>query len=803
MFSSRKTAAPSSGGYSVGKSLRFRSSASAYLNRTPASASNRTTFTYSVWFKRGILGTDQDLLVAGSNTTGQQNFQFGFRSSTADVLQVVGTVSGSAADLQLFTTQVFRDPSAWYHAVVVIDTTQATAANRAKLYINGAQVTAFSSSTYPAQNYAAAINNNVAHTICRFANVSANFFDGYLAEVNFIDGQALTPSSFGAYDTNGVWQPINYSGSYGTNGFHLTFGNTTSTATLGNDSSGNSNNWTTNNISLTAGSTYDSMTDSPTVTSASVANYAVINPLGSASADTYSQGNLKWTKVNNTTNSIAIGSIAISSGKWYWEGTVAGAGGSNLVIGLGNTNTNFQNLDSNLGMTGSTTSYGYNGGVGPYKQNNNTQTSYGASYTTNDIIGVAFDADSGTLTFYKNNTSQGTAFTGITGTYYPACAGRFTGDSWYMNFGQQPFNYTPPTGFKALNTYNLPTPTIANGAQYMAATTYTGNGSTQSINNGNNTTIATTFQPDFVWIKSRSDALGHRLLNSITGVYNYLISNSTLAESTDTTSLTAFNSNGFSLGAAAANGFNTNGSTYVGWQWKANGSGVSNTNGSITSTVSANTTAGFSVVTYTGNGTAGATIGHGLGVAPSMVIIKSRSGVRNWQVYHISIGNTGAVFLNTTGATSTATTNWNNTSPTSSVVSLGTDGNVNANTETYVAYCFAAVAGYSAFGSYTGNASTDGTFVYTGFRPRWVMMKRTDAAGFDWNIVDTSRNLYNVTTARLWADLANAEDATDNVCDITSNGFKLRSTNTNTNASGGTYIYMAFAENPFNSSRAR
>jgi hypothetical protein len=370
---------------------------------------------------------------------------------------------------------------------------------------------------------------------------------------------------------------------------------------------------------------------------------------------------------------------------------------------------------------------------------------------------------------------------------------------WNLNFGQQPFTYTPPTGFVALNTYNLSTPTIPNGAVYFAATTYTGNGTSQSISNAVN---GTSFQPDFVWYKDRSVARDHGLFNVTSGATYVMSSNNTSAESAVAGTLTSFNSNGYSIGSTSnANG---NGETYVGWQWKANGTGVTNTSGSITSTVSANTTAGFSVVTYTGTG-ANATVGHGLGVAPSMVITKKRSSTSDWGVYHTSIGNTNYLLLDTTAASAASSTYWNNTTPTSSVFSIGTADAVNINTATYVAYVFAAVAGYSAFGSYTGNGSTDGPFVYTGFRPRFIMVKcsSNSTSSTVWTMWDTSRSPYNASVNELYANLNAVEGVDSSGIDILSNGFKPKRNSEYANLSGWTYIYLAFAENPFKYSLAR
>jgi hypothetical protein len=365
-----------------------------------------------------------------------------------------------------------------------------------------------------------------------------------------------------------------------------------------------------------------------------------------------------------------------------------------------------------------------------------------------------------------------------------------------INFGQRPFAYTPPTGFIALNTYNLPDSTIKKGNTVMDATLYTGTGASLSITN------AGAFKPDFVWMKGRSNVRNNNLYDSVRGTTKELSSNSTGAESTNSTGLTAFNSNGWTIGSDG--GINTSSETYVGWQWQAGqGTNTSNTSGSITSTVSVNTTAGFSVVTYTGTG-ANATVGHGLGVAPRMIIFKSRSAAQNWAVYHASIGATQYLRLNGTLAATTDSTFMNNTSPTSSVFSVGSSSDVNANTGTFVAYCWAEIAGFSKFGSYTGNASTDGPFIYTGFRPKFVMIKcSSSTTNSVWVIKDTSRNLYNTANANLYADQSLAEDTTSTVnIDLLSNGFKLRGTYPGINAAQ-TYIYMAFAENPFKNANAR
>ena len=784
MFSSAKSngvhgASPAT----LSKSLRFRSSASAYLNRTFGTPTNNLKYTLSLWVKRGTLGT-QNILFDGGDTTGNNNAYLQFNSS--DQLNLAQSLAGTA-NINLITTQIFRDPSAWYHIVLAVDTTQATSTDRVKIYINNVQITSFGTAVYPTLNLANQVN--VASRVHNIGKLDyyALYLDAYLTDVYFIDGQQLTPSSFGATNaTTGQWSPATYSGTYGTNGFHLTFANTTSTTTLGYDTSGNSNNWTTNNISLTAGSTYDSMNDVPTLTSATASNYATWNPLKTYNA-TFTSGNLNASVAATSTTGadVGLGTFGMSSGKWYWEVTCNSI--TAAMVGISDANAA---VTSSSVLTANGWAY-YSGGN---KYNNNSGPAYGASFTNGDIIGVALDMDTGTLGFYKNGTSQGTAYsTSLTGKTMIAMVGTGSGSvtqTYSANFGQQPFTYTPPSGYNALNTYNLPTPSIAQGNKYMDATLYTGNGSSQTITNSG------VFQPDFVWAKGRSGATSNILVNAVTGANQFLLTDSTQAEATSSALVSAFTSSGFSIGSSTS--INNSSSTYVAWQWKANGSGSSNTNGSITSTVSANTTSGFSVVTYTGTGTAG-TIGHGLGVAPSMIIVKSRSATGDWPVYHSSLGNGSYALLDTTAASAASSTIWNATSPTSSVFSVGINTVSNTVTVTYVAYCFAQISGFSAFGSYTGNGSATGPFIYTGFQPKYLLVKRTNLTS-DWYIWDSVRNTFNIVTNTLLADTAGAETSASSV-NILSNGFQCVSS-TVVNANGDTYIYAAFASNPFAYSNA-
>jgi len=330
---------------------------------------------------------------------------------------------------------------------------------------------------------------------------------------------------------------------------------------------------------------------------------------------------------------------------------------------------------------------------------------------------------------------------------------------------------------------------IVKPTDYFNALLYTGNGSTNAL-------TGVGFQPDWVWLKGRSNGDGSRIYDSVRGVTKEIYSDAADAESTNSNGLTAFGTDGFTLGSSSG----TNGSsrTYVAWNWLGANGTASNSDGSITSTVSANTTAGFSIVSYTANGNAGTTIGHGLGAVPSMIITKDRDASGLWLIYHAKSDSSAPqnkyLELNTTGSVQDYPV-WNDTAPTSSVFTIGTASENNTNGRKIIAYCFAEKKGYSKFGSYTGNGNADGTFVYTGFKPAWVMIKGT-ASSRAWSLFDNKRDTFNPTDKLLLANNSSAE-LTGYKIDFLANGFKPRDTNTYWNGSGETYIYMAFAENPF------
>ena len=787
----------------VQNSLRFRSSASAYLNRTPSVAGNRKTWTWSGWVKRGTLTTGQWLFGAGPVSTDYTTIRFGSGGSSNDFLEYVRVV-GSVIDAQKISSAVYRDTSAWYHIVVAEDAINTVS----RVYVNGSEI-AYSTNDNPS-NVNGAVNNTGPHEIGRYVGSALQHFDGYLTEVNFIDGQALTPSSFGQIETTtGVWSPKQYAGSYGTNGFYLKFGNTSSVAALGTDSSGNNNTWTVNNVSLTAGATYDSMIDVPVNYSDGGngrGNYAVLNPLAGGLAPT--NGNLTCNQAAAAWSSTAS-TLTLNTGKWYFEigqNTLSGSNYSALGLRQPGQLAAGEYAGSTSGSYGAVTSgttilTAYSGGV--------AGTVLSGSYTANSIFQCAVDFDAGKIWFGNGvswigggSPESGTTptYTFTPGTFLVPYVSAYANQT-HANFGQRPFAYTPPAGFRALNTNNLPTPTIVNGANFMAATTYTGNGAARSLSNAVNNV---SFQPDLVWIKSRTPgATSHALFDSVRGATRYLSSNTTAIEVLNANTLPAFTADGFSLGTDTTL-VNASANSYVAWQWKAGGAAVSNTQGTITSQVSANTTAGFSVVTWTGNNGTNATVGHGLGVVPRLIITKARTASpTDWPVYHANLSAGNSIFLSTTAAQASGV--WYPSAPSSTVFTTTWPGNssINASTINYVSYIFAEIAGFSKFGSYTGNGLLDGPFVFCGFRPRFVMVKRTDVAA-DWVIFDSSRNTSNLTTQILEPSQSLAEiTGSGSSLDLLSSGVKMRGAGLEVNVTNGTYIFAAFAEVPSKYALAR
>jgi hypothetical protein len=516
-------------------------------------------------------------------------------------------------------------------------------------------------------------------------------------------------------------------------------------------------------------------------------------------------GNLEWNGDGSISHKCTTGTIGISSGKYYWEAEYTVASYSYIAIGMQKVGTPVIAV-----VPGYLQDYAFSilSSNGDLYYNNNG-SSYGVSWAVGDIIGVRYD--NGSVYFYKNGTimNSGTAaVTGLTGTWVPIVHNIENG-AWAVNFGQYPFRYTPPTDHLSLCTTNLPDPTIADGSIYFDTKLWTGDG------NSTRTISSYGFSPDFVWIKNRTlTGWQHVLYDQIRGagtssVVKSLSTNSTRSEASGNDAnhgyLSGFTSDGFDLvkGSQAGGDYvNHNTNAYVGWAWDAGTSTVSNSDGSITSNVRANASAGFSIIGFTGNATVGATIGHGLNSKPEFFTIKVRSSEANWYTYHKAYGATKYLTLDRTHA-AVANTYLNNTEPTSSVITLNNTFEVNGVNENIICLAWTSVAGYSSFGSYQGNGSVDGTFVFTGFRPRFILLKRYDASGHSWNIMDTARSTNNVVAATLFPD-SSAAEASSVSMDILSNGFKFRTSSGGPNGSGMDYIYAAYAEHPFASNaRAR
>ena len=737
----------------IAKSLIFNDADNAYLQRTNDSG-DRTRATISVWVKRSILGSVQyifDVYDGSSTNDGMMRF------NTDNTMSVR---LGSASSLLYITNRTFKDTSKWYHFMLAVNTNESTAADRAKLYVDGERITSFSTQT------------NDGGSTTQFNYSSANFrigsttsgsydFDGYIAEFNYIDGTVYEPSTFGMTDTStGRWIPKTLTGiSYGSNGHRLEFANNAG-QTIGDDTSGQSNDF-----SVTNSVVGDITTDSPTQNHAILQGY----PGG-----TLSEGNLKLV-TGNSEKAHHNATLKPKSGKYYAEFTCNAMGRSevgvvsNLLVPYP-TNTTRMPATPDGSIPG-LMYYGYNGKV--YNDSGNGTAATYNTYSTNDIIGIALDLDNLTVQFFKNNTSEGTLSI-PTSNYIFAMGDGATGygGGWTANFGQKGFQYTPPTGFVALQQDNVPE-------------------TSKGISG-------------FTWLKDRDNSTNHYLVDSSRNYKNALYSNATDAEVFLTAGLRNPLKGGFEV--LDGNPVNGNGRSFVSWNWVANGG---TTASSTNSTVQVNSTANFSIVQYNGTGS-DQNIGHGLGVKPDTIWVKNLvensatgSGVswRVWQKDVISLSGDPNSYIrfNSDDSHTAGGDSWGDTAPTSSVFTVGADVHTNAavsgGTATYIAYCFANVEGYSRTGKYVGNGNSNGPFVYTGFKPALVIIKGYNI-GNNWICWDNKRSLINPCDNVIYADLTQAETTSGNDLDFLSNGFKCRGTNSNYNGSY-TYIYWAFAEHPF------
>ena len=793
--------------YTIGQSLRFNDADNGYLHRTP-SDTNERTWTWSGWIKRGNLGSGQGIF--GTDTSNTTNF-FIVQWLSNDAL-FIQSLSGGTETVRLSTTKKFRDTGGWYHIVIAADTTQSTASNRLKIYVNGEILTAYDSGSekYPTSvNLDTFINNSSFPIMVGAYDVSGtpDTLSGYLAEINFIDGAALTPSSFGE-TKDSIWVAKSSSGlTFGTNGFYLPFDDSSA---IGDDESSNTNDLTVVNLAAT-----DVVLDSPTN------SWCTLNPLDNIST-TYSEANLKIAQSSFNLNS--RGTMAVSSGKWYWEIRMSNTHGEFGVCENGKAGQ--ADPQANIGFN-----FIYNNGSAGVSYKNATAGSQSTgsismtNWAADDICQIAYDADNGILYHGLNGTYQtsgdpaagsGGLITGIApqfrGTMVPFFGvGTDSARTFIVNFGQDSsfagtetaqgnadgggvgdFYYAPPSGFLALCSKNLPDPEIIDGTEHFNTVLYSGNSSSQAI-------TSLDFSPDFVWTKRRSASSSHYLSDSVRGGHKAVFSDTADAEYDGTSAddgVESFDSNGFTLkNGTYVNDYNASGSTYVAWNWLAGtaASGSESGNNPAFSS-SSNATAGFSIVAYTGTGSAG-TVGHGCGAVPGYIIIKNRDAADNWAVYYGD--NTDYLILNSNSASADSAAWWNDTTPTDSVFTVGTDHAVNADGEKYIAYCFAPIDGYTKSGSFAGNGTKQ--FVHLGFRPAFVLWKRTSSSG--WNIADSVTDPINEINSVLHPNTAAATSTVGSQQLLfVSNGFVEAGY---ANDAGTTLAYLAFAEQPFKFANAR
>jgi hypothetical protein len=763
--------------------------------------------TFAWWEKLSARSGGQSYhYTAGTSAGGTDYPEQGILSVPTNGLFETYSYNGSYQwQVQTATSERPRDPSAWIHRVAAIDTNATVASDRIKLYTNGVLHTTFAVASYPAQFFDLRFQTTgVVHYIGTLAQqTSLSIEDRLIAEFHVVVGQALPPTAFGEFSSiHGQWVPKRYTGAYGVGGFYLPFNNAASTTTIGQDRSGNANDWTATNISVTAGTTFDQMTDTPTN------NYATANPLfrhpGTSYIPAFSDANL------TTTHSAAgvsgtITTIPVTTGKWWFKLSPVITNAVSHRFGIVASNTpEIANLAAEYdpGQFNYGCSYRSDG----TRVFNNVNTgSWGATWTTGDEMTVAFDADTGKVWFQKNGVWQGNgdpgsgtnpAVTLPTGVPFHVWWAGANGISYSINPGSRPFTYAPPTGFLALCTNNLPTPAVLNPATQFNAVLWSGTGGSA---NTSRSITGMGFQPDLIIGKVRNSSgagwLWHDNFRGV-GTGKALQSNSTSPEGTTLLSealygyLSSIDGNGFTVtnGSSTFDNWNKNGDNYVAYGFKK---GV---------------TPGFDIVTYPGSG-ANRTINHSLGATPHMYIVRNRTNNgRQWAVYHRNANASpasGEILLhdNTAGFISDGTM-WNSTVPTSSVFSVGTNVNANESAANFVAYLWTSIPGFSQFGTYTGNANADGPFVWCGFKPRFLLVRNTGASAGDWMLTDAVRSPFNGGSFKLYPNSVNiengnaSESTTTNLIDFVANGFKVRSSNGNTNASGESFIFMAFAEAP-------
>jgi hypothetical protein len=806
--------------FTIDNSVRMSDASNSQIYWQAGTPSSGNIWTASFWFKKYSVGAGQaanEMFGAGSGGAAymfwswDSSEKFTFQS-TADGNK--GATTGSP---------VFRDVGAWYHMVIRADTTQGTQADRLRVYLNGEQLTTWGTDSIGTSTWDY-INASGFNQYWGGASGIANGNPGcnhYLADINFCDGQSYDASYFGEFK-NGIWVPIDPSVTYGNNGYRLEFKQTGTSADangIGADTSGNNNHFTVAGVTA-----HDVMPDTPTN------NFPTLNSIHPNNTSDLNEGNLRVYE-DQADYKDFYATFAVSSGKWYWEARAAGSA-TQQIWGFAREDAL---TTANGGAASGSTGYAYlrYGSVARERANgSNVNASGTLSVAAGDIIALALNLDDNEIKFYKNGTLEHT-ITGVQdGTYYPFVCYQMNLNrlEQRVNFGQDStfagletaggnsdgngigdFAQSPISGHLAICSANLPEPAIGpNSAEqaddYFNTVLYTGNGT--AIASGGISVTGVNFQPDWVWLKSRTNAYDNMLFDSVRGPLKIIKSNSTAAEITSNTeNLDSFDADGFTYGSEASG--NASGASHVAWNWKAGGTAVSNTDGSLTSQVSAAPDAGFSIVSYTGTG-ANATVGHGLTKKPEWLVTKSRDSALNWSFLQINDMTTDKVMaLQATNAEFSSAGSFIESDFTATTFGVGTETPTNKLGDDFICYCFHSVDGYSKVGKYVGNSSaTDGAFVYTGFKPAFVMGKAISQTG-RWWMYDSARTIYNDNGVnngrRLEANSSSAESTADssNKVEFFSNGFKVNTSNSEWNGSGQTYIYLAFAEAPFKYANAR
>ncbi len=798
----------------IERSLKFNRGDAPYLQATLGDG-NEDKWTWSGWVKKTVNGQHQNLFSSGSDAVYTHiNFDNNDRIRFQNW--------HSAQKGTKITTRKIRDLSSWMHIVVIWDSGNATADDRMRIYVNGTRETTFDDSTNPDQNQDSVINGNSLggstygegkHFIGKFADTSDNS-GTYKTEINFVDGYAYDPSYFGFTESQtGAWMPKRYEGVYGSNGFRLDFSDNSSTSTLGIDKSPNGNDFTANNFSVSAGVGDDSSLDTPSN------NFCTLNPLKTnpSARITFTEGNLQHNGVSGNNHLRSHSTMSVGSGKWYVEFKfISGYETANDTVQFGictsggHRDSNNDSLYYENSINFKTLRYTMAGTFYVTDAGSTSSTTSGlTTFANGDVMGIALDMDnykfyiSKNGTFFSNGTGTQDPVTGANPLYSGAHLSSRRHQGWFFSisgysaqvvtadFGQQGFDYTPPTGFKSVCARNMKpelSPAVLNPEKHFKCIVYSGTGSTNQID-----TIG--FKPDLVWVKRKDDSSYHILTDSINGAGNYFVSNTADGLSSGGAQLiNQFRDNGFQVGTE--NAVNNSSGTYSAWCWKAGGAKVANTDGSINSQVSANTEAGFSIVQYTGTGASG-TVGHGLGRSPRIIFFRNHNGEgHDWNVYYNTPQGYGAgvryLQLNTNIIGTYATNKYDGTAS-STTLTVNTAADNNQSGQTITAYCWAQIPGYSRIGIYRGNGNDDGEFVHTGFRPRWVWVKNLDSTQ-NWQVWDAARETENeMDQVYEFNSQNNSGSSSNTAIDFLAMGFKHRTSFQRSNNTSD-FLFMAIAE---------